>query len=446
MVHFLTIFSTLFLFIFLQTFLYAQSDWKKITNPTVEQLASYFKEPAPEYGPTVTWGWQGSLDNGTIDRDLDRLQSRGFRMVTIEGGRMTDPYLSPGYFTLIKYAVEAAKKRGLRVWIIDEGKYPTGFAGGLFSKERPDLKMQVLIPAERINVVAGKTIVKKVASNIVSAIAYNDDSSEIISIHNGTIKWTAPKDKGDWKVILAGHVFRTSPTRASNNPTGAKDTSNSLCDYLNPKAAKQFIQFTHEQYKKYIGNEFGKTVIGFRSDEPAYSYTPWRPDMLSEFKKQKGYDIRPYLASFFIPHPTEKQKHVKADYWEVFSNLFRDNFFKVIADWCVKNNLEYEDHIDHDGPEDSKTMLALGRSEGDYFKDMRYLQIPGIDVIWHQLWPGLSNNFPKLASSAAHLFGRPQAFSESFAAFQPRPNIQEVKWILNEQLVRGINLFEIMFY
>jgi hypothetical protein len=446
MVQFLKILSILLLSVFLQTLLFAQSAREKITNPTVDQLAAHFKDPVPEYGPTVTWGWQGYMDNATINRDLDSLQSHGFRMVTIEGGRMTDPYLSVGYFRLIKYAVDAAKKRGMKVWIIDEGKYPTGFAGGLFSKERPDLKMQALIAAERIDVAAGKTIVRKVASNMVSAVAYNGDSSEVISIHNGTIYWTAPEDKGDWKVIIAGHVFRTSPTRASNNPNGAKDTSNSLCDYLNPKAAKQFIQFTHEQYKKYIGSEFGKTVIGFRSDEPAYSYTPWTPDMLSEFKKQKGYDIRPYLASFFLRHPTEQEKLAKADYWEVFSNLFRDNFFKVISDWCVKNNLEYEDHIDHDGPEDSKTMLALGRSEGDYFKDMRYLQIPGIDVIWHQLWPGEANNFPKLASSAAHLFGRPQVFSESFAAFQPVPNIKQVKWVINEQLVGGINLFEIMFY
>lgn len=446
MVQFHKILSILLLSVFQQTLLFAQSGRKKITNHTVEQLAEHFKDPSPEYGPTVTWGWQGDLHTSTIDRDLDSLQSHGFQMVTIEGGHMNDPYLSPGYFTLIKYAVAAAKKRGMKVWIIDEGKYPTGFAGGLFSKERPDLKMQALIAAERIDVPAGKTIDRKLVSNMLSAVAYNDDSSEVISIRKGKIDWTAPPNKGDWKVIIAGHVFRTSPTRASNNPTGAKDTSNSLCDYLNPKAAKQFIRFTHEQYKKYIGSEFGKTVVGFRSDEPAYSYTPWTPDMLSEFKKQKGYDIRPYLASFFIPHPTEIEKRNKADYWEVFSNLFRDNFFKVISDWCVKNHLEYEDHIDHDGPEDSKTMLALGRSEGDYFKDMRYLQIPGIDVIWHQLWPGEANDFPKLASSAAHLFGRPQAFSESFAAYQPLPNIQQVKWIINEQLVRGINLFEIMFY
>jgi len=55
-------------------------------------------------------------------------------------------------------------------------------------------------------------------------------------------------------------------------------------------------------------------------------------------------------------------------------------------------------------------------------------------------------NFDKLASSAAHLFGRPRALSESFAAFNLRPTIPQAKWVIDHQLVRGINLFEFMFY
>ncbi|HEX5553707.1 MAG TPA: glycosyl hydrolase [Chitinophagaceae bacterium] len=416
------------------------------TLPTVSALAAHFKKPPPFYGPTVTWGWEGRMDTTVINRDLDTLRSLGFRMVTIEGGHMEKPYLSPGYFKLIRYAVQGAKKRHMQVWIIDEGKYPSGFAGGSFSKKRPDLRMQALVVDGKFSLAAGQTIDRKVSPTTLSAVACNADTSILLPVRDGRFQWTAPGGKGNWQLRLAGHAFRTSPTRSSNNPTGAKDQTNSLCDYLNPKATEQFIRFTHEEYKKYIGDAFGKTVLGFRSDEPAYSYTPWTPEMLQVFKEQKGYDIRPYLASFFISHPTEKQKLARADYWEVFSDLFRDHFFKVISDWCVKNHLEYEDHLDHDGPEDGATMLALGRSGGDYFRDMRYLQIPGIDVIWHQLWPGVANNFPKLASSAAHLFGRPQVFSESFAAFRPPPGIPQVKWVLNEQLVRGINLFEIMFY
>ena len=31
---------------------------------------------------------------------------------------------------MVRVAVDQAKRRGMRVWIIDEGKYPSGFAGG----------------------------------------------------------------------------------------------------------------------------------------------------------------------------------------------------------------------------------------------------------------------------------------------------------------------------
>ena len=39
-------------------------------------------------------------------------------------------------------AVEMAKSKGMHVYIVDEGKYPSGFAGGKFSQERSDLRMQ----------------------------------------------------------------------------------------------------------------------------------------------------------------------------------------------------------------------------------------------------------------------------------------------------------------
>ncbi|RPJ63198.1 MAG: hypothetical protein EHM23_02065, partial [Acidobacteria bacterium] len=71
--------------------------------------------------------------------------------------------------------------------------------------------------------------------------------------------------------------------------------------------------------------------------------------------------------------------------------------------------------------------------------------VPGVDAIWSQIWMDHEADFPKLASSAAHLFGRPRALTESFAAYRPTPNVEQAKWILDHQMVRGINLIEIMF-
>jgi len=78
---------------------------------------------------------------------------------------------------------------------------------------------------------------------------------------------------------------------------------------------------------------------------------------------------------------------------------------------------------------------------------MRDIQVPGIDVIWHQMWHDVVADFPKLASSAAHLNGHPQSMTESFAAMgglYPTPSLEEAGWIVNHQIALGINHFEFM--
>ncbi|HUL51919.1 MAG TPA: glycosyl hydrolase [Opitutaceae bacterium] len=421
----------------------AERPWQELSNPTAAEVAAHFPAPPPEYGLTVWWGWDGAITPEVISRDLDAFQARGIQAVTIEAGYgMSAPYLSPGWFETVREAVEQAKRRGMRVWLVDEGKYPSGFAGGLFSAERPDLRMQALVVGERIQVAAGETVARSLPGGAVGALAVNqaDGSSEVLDVGAGELRWTAPA--GQWEIRVIRHEFRSSPTRSANNPTRGKDATNSLEDYLDPAATHQFIAWTHEQYAKYVGGEFGKTVLGFRGDEPDYSIEgiPWTPAIYAQFEQRKGYDVRPCVPGFFAPHPIDAQRRAKADYWDVWSDLFRDGFFRPQADWCAAHGLEYLVHLNHEDQ-----MVSLVRSEGDFFKDMRYVQVPGIDTIWHQIWPGQVSDFPKYASSAAHVFGRPRAFTESFAAYRPPPSLEQARWIMNQQYVRGINLQEVMF-
>ena len=104
-----------------------------------------------------------------------------------------------------------------------------------------------------------------------------------VPVANGSIAWTAPA--GKWTVIVVEHQFSTSPTRSDTNPKRVKDGTQSLEDYLDPAATAQYLAFTHEQYKKYVGDEFGKTIMGFRGDEPDYSIRglPWTPKFFDEF-------------------------------------------------------------------------------------------------------------------------------------------------------------------
>jgi len=435
------IFSLIVQSLFSLVLINAQQPWQKISYPETRELVANFKTPPPEYGMILWWGWDGPMTDTVIKRDLDRIKAMGFQGVMLEAGYgMTAKYLSPEWFAMVKIAVGEAKKRDMRVWIEDEGKYPSGFAGGKFSNERPDLKMQGLVITEKIDAQAGEKIARKLPYYALSAVAYNneDKTSKRLDVTSGELNWQAPE--GNWRIFIAGHRFRSSVTRSVNNPARGKDTTASLMDYLNPLATRQFLIWTHEQYKKYIGKEFGKTFMGFMGDEPDFAYTPWTPKILEEFKTRKGHDVKPYLALFFTPQLNEEAKRIKADYWDVWSDLFKDNFFTVQSDWCRENNIDYIVHLNHEDQ-----LPGLVKSSGDYFKNMRNVNIPGVDAIWSQIWMDHVADYPKLASSASHLYGRPRSFTESFAAYTHRPSVQEAKWVLDYQLVRGINWVQIMF-
>jgi lysophospholipase L1-like esterase len=419
----------------------ADRPWQALTSPSIREVAERLESPPPQYGLTFYWGWDGPVNEEVIARDLDTFRALGVRTVTLEPGyEMPSPYLSEGWFELVRLAVEQARRRGMHVWLVDEGKYPSGFAGGRFSSERPDLRMQALLVAERVKLKGGETLARSLPPGTVGAVAVEAATQvhRVLPVRHGSLRWTAPS--GDWEVLLVEHQFRTAQTRSVNDPSRAKTEANSLCDYLNPAATRQFIEFTHAQYEKHVGAEFGRTILGFRGDEPDFARVPWTPSLPDEFRKRKGYDVLPYLASLFVPRPAERERRAKADYWDVWSDLFRENFFRVQADWCASRGLEYLVHLNHEDQ-----MPALVRSEGDFFKDMRYVQVPGVDAIWNQIWPGKTADFPKYASSAAHLFGRPRAFTESFAAYRTAPDVRQARWVLNQQLVRGINMVELMF-
>ncbi|MHB1023080.1 MAG: glycosyl hydrolase [Acidobacteriaceae bacterium] len=425
----------------------AQQPWQKIQMPTAAAVHRAWMHPPSEYGPEPYYGLNGAVDATVIRRDLDAMKALGYRAVTVQAGfGMPFQYLSPEYFKFFRMFVEEAKKRDMRIWIVDDAGYPSGFAGGKFTELKPALRMQALELGQTISANGGDVVKQQVQPNTVavSAVNVSDGATVSIPVTNDAIDWTAPA--GTWTVMVIQHEFRTSPTRSDTNPKRVKDGSQSLEDYMDPAATQQYIEFTHEQYKKAVGDEFGKTILGFRGDEPDYSIRglPWTPKFFARFERVKGYDIRPYLATFLLPRGarmTEAQKRAKADYDDVFSQMFRDGYFKPLGQWCAANHLEYQVHLNHEEME-----MQLTRSEGDFLRDMKYVEVPGIDAIWHQIWTDTISDYPRLASSAAHVYGHPRAFTESFAAYRPAPDVTMARYILNEQFVRGVNLVETMYY
>ena len=444
--------STLAIIPLLAAVLPAQRPWQQITVPSVRDVAANFREPPHEYGaiqPFMSWNGPDAKERkARIVEDLDRLAANGVFMVNVSPGRGVPAYLSPEHMDQMKFVVQEAKKRGMKLWLQDESDYPSGFAGGKMIQQYPQLCMQGIVADIHVRVAPGQRFSMPVPPDTLGIMALETTRDQqlrnVIPIPipaDGQLKWIVPNEGTtpnephyDWEVVFVRHIYISSPTRNFNREDGtrAKDGLYSLIDYLDPEATRAFLKITHETYRQAVGDEFGKTVLGFFGDEPDYSIsgTPWTPKLLEEFQTQKGYDLKPYIPQFFAGKLSDEAQRAKADYWDVWSGIFRNSFFGEQADWCAKYNVEYLVHLNHE-----ETMMALVRSEGDYFRDNRYVEVPGIDNL-SQLVPSavhtpdgtwrINNNFPKIASSAAHLFGKPKVWTEGPA---DRASTASSSWI-----------------
>jgi hypothetical protein len=459
---------SILLFPFLATALQAQSPaqrpWQEVTVPTVGQAAANFKSPPHEYGAISPFtGWDGPDPVALKQRiaaDLDRMSANGMFLFNLASGRKSPgepPYLSPGHMDEVKFIVQEAAKRNMRFWIQDESNYPSGFAGGYIQERYPQLGMQVMTADISVRVVTGQVLDMPVPPDTL-AIWAAENNGTVVPIPipaEMQLKYQAPVS---CQVKFLRHIYLSSPTRNDNRADGtrAKNATYSLIDYLDPKATDAFLHITHETYYGAVGDQFGKIVLGFFGDEPDYSENnttgspivpgsagvPWTPKLLEQFQAQKGYDLTPYLPAWFDGQPTEQSERAWADYYDVWSGIFRSSFFGEQANWAKAHNVEYLVHLNHE-----EAMLSLEASEGDYFRDERFVQVPGIDNL-SQLIPsavhrfdstwGTNNNFPKLASSDAHLFGKPKVWAEEGGGTGV-----DGKYQMNFQLVRGVNALQI---
>jgi len=107
---------------------WAQRAWQELTLPSLNEVAANFKSPPHEYGaiqPFASWNGPDPVEvRARIVRDLDRLAANGIFVVNLSPGRGAPKYLSPEHMEQVKFTVQEAAKRGMRLWIQDESDIP----------------------------------------------------------------------------------------------------------------------------------------------------------------------------------------------------------------------------------------------------------------------------------------------------------------------------------
>ena len=82
--------------------------------------------------------WLKGEDHRTILREIEKVQECGIRQLCLESRPHPD-FCGDGWWDTLDFIMEEARRRGMRVWVLDDRKFPTGYANGAFEKKHPEL-------------------------------------------------------------------------------------------------------------------------------------------------------------------------------------------------------------------------------------------------------------------------------------------------------------------
>ncbi len=199
-------------------------------------------------------------------------------------------------------------------------------------------------------------------------------------------------------------------------------------DTLDGEVTDRFIEAIYKPYYERFGND----IEGFFTDEPQISRNgiPWSFILPDEYRAAYGEELTDVLIQLFRPVGDYKNTRVK--FWKLVTCLFSKNYMKKVYDWCCARGLKFTGHLVCE-----ETFESQLTSNGACMPHYEYFTIPGMD------WLGRHNTYSLTnyqLASAARQTGKKQVLSETFALCGHNVSHDELKWIYEFQMVRGVNL------
>ncbi|MFA9477944.1 glycosyl hydrolase [Phycisphaerales bacterium AB-hyl4] len=411
---------------------------------TLSQEASQFKGFPKQFSFAPLWFWNDEMYEEEILRQLKEMKAQHVNetMIWCNAG-MNQRYLSEDYFALFVFAVEQAKKLGMRVWIYDDWSWPSGLAGGIINEVHPEYLMTACRmyrydvsadgPRELVQRLPLGRVVRAEAERVsdgkrIDLDTYCDDTS---------LRWTAPS--GAWRVYVAV----VTKLQKILDPTCSSRWGNWLPGYLdvmNRDAVAKFIELCYEAHYQRVSEHFGNTIRGYFTDEPGIRYdhdifgggdhlalhrvgfpwkdeprehahanlhgvcgsVPWTADLFHHFRERRGYDLRPHLIDLL--RAGDEQRKVCYDYYSLVSDLFAESWCEQIGQWCGERKVAYTGHY------------CEGVNGGDYYRQVKPQQVPGMDILGdHGVQMKDLMALPRKIASIGRMQNRDRILSETYS-------------------------------
>ncbi len=386
--------------------------------------------------------------------------------------------------------LDEAEKRGMKVWILDDKHFPTGYANGGVENAPMELKRQSICnrqikvkSGKKVNLNLNKLIHPKMNKDIMfyimmlvgnnfkffkkfkddmlfSCTAYSKDTFVDLkdNINNGILNWKAPE--GEWTIEVCSLSRNTGVHR-------------NYINMMDKDSCRILIEEVYEPHYDHYKDKFGTTIAGFFSDEPElgngnyckhYNYLgieqdlPYSRELEVLLKEKLGENWKNLIPLLWNnDYDKEETARIRYIYMDCVTRLVEEDFSKQIGQWCRERGVEYIGHVIEDNNQHARTATSLGH----FFRGLKWQSMAGIDVVTRQIFPksedlkektifgyiGDGEFFQyalgKLGSSLGALNPNMNGntMCEIFGNYGWSEGIRLEKYLLDHFMVRGINVF-----
>jgi hypothetical protein len=442
-----------------------------------DKLYELFKNPPVTAKPFVRWWWNGDkLSDKEILRELDIMKEAGIGGVEINpiafpgGDDLAIPtlnWLSPEWIEMVKVALKGAEERGIICDIIVGSGWPFGteiLEGDdrsqlltLTSKKvsgegKISLKIEDILNDAKPNVHAHKG-----ADNELYAVAlapvvmdkFKDPQWIQFDGKSETLEIDLPQGEH----ILYALVKCTGFQAVINGAPGA---GGPVLNHYNREATEKFLNRMSDTLFPQI-----KGLKGFRAlfcDSMELEGANWCPDYIEEFKKRKGYDIKPYLPFILfkvsgmgakvqggeitqlVGYAKDTVDRARYDFYTTCMAIITDRFLVTYTKWCNQHGFKsrmqaygnefhpLEASLSIDIPECETWVWGRTRKEDN----STYIDFVNINS---------ATNVNKFVASAVHLSGKKTVSCEEITNtdYVFRTSLEQVKICGDQSNLSGVN-------
>ena len=395
-----------------------------------DNIVNDFLNPSSCYRGKPFWAWNDKLNEEELRRQIRVFHEMGFGGFFMHArvGLKTE-YLGQEWFELVKVCIDEAKKHRMEVWLYDEDRWPSGAAGGFVTKNQKYQQRELIISRRQKT---GNFKWEDCSStSFIFAVKFGKERvSWYKKLNTNEDMQTLDKEVE----IIEFDVKRHECTSWYNGAT--------YLDTLNSEAVSEFIQITHEAYRRNIGEEFGTTVPGIFTDEPNYGLIfrkwwdehyyslPWTEKLPQNFFELFGYDIVQKIPILFFPTAESSSIENRYHYHRCLTRMFVEAFAKQISRWCETNGIKLTGHVLEESPISSNCSVV-----GSAMQFYAYMQVPGVDMLtkYNPEYVAV-----KQCSSVARQTGRKWVMSELYGCTGWDTSFEDYKHIGDWQAVLGI--------